>query len=417
MKKAILLISLLTLIFNANAQNSTASNYYVLNSINSNDNAQNSLNSSDHNPLLVIILMVKDEAHVMRSTLEPYLKAGIDSYLILDTGSTDTTVETTQLLFEEYGAQHGYIVQKPFVDFATSRNHALEFAEQYFPNAAFFLMIDAEWYLHDVPGLIQFCKINYQIPMNSFLLRITDNIIDFSTQRLFKAQAKIRYTGVVHEVPNQVATLQLPDSIYFELQTTNQGRDKTQRRFSRDRDALLKEYAKNPHDSRTLFYLAQTYSCLGDNENALIFYKKRSEVKGYDEEDFMAHYRLAQVYEALDKWNMALCYYLKAYNMRPTRAEPLIKLALHYWFTQEFVLSFMFARQAVAIAYPTSDRLFVEKTAYDYTRYDALGCAAWYVNEFEIGLNAVLEALRSNPNAQHLHSNLVLYLQKTHRTA
>ena len=49
-------------------------------------------------PLIVIVLMVKDEGHIEREepviieTLKPYVDAGIDAYFIFDTGSTDNTI-------------------------------------------------------------------------------------------------------------------------------------------------------------------------------------------------------------------------------------------------------------------------------------------------------------------------------------
>src|SRR5579871_6668212 len=70
-------------------------------------------------PLLVVVLMVKNEETVMRATLQPFIDAGIQSYLIFDTGSTDNTVQVTRDLFDEYEITQGYILQEPFIDFAT----------------------------------------------------------------------------------------------------------------------------------------------------------------------------------------------------------------------------------------------------------------------------------------------------------
>ena len=48
----------------------------------------------------------------------------------------------------------------------------------------------------------------------------------------------------------------------------------------------------------------------------------------------------------------------------------------------------------------------------NYTRRDILGQIAWYVGEFEIGENAVREALRVHENYPHLFNNLSFYLNK-----
>lgn len=362
-------------------------------------------------PLLVIVLMVKDEAPVMEATLKPFLEAGLDSYLILDTGSTDNTVAITRKLFEDYKVKNGYIIEKPFVDFATSRNYALECTEKKFPDAAFMLMLDAEWYMHNVKDLIKFCKENINNSIKSFLIPIRDEHINFLMQRLFKIQSHIRFVGVVHEIPNERSNTKLPDNIYFESLPGRQGKEKTSKRFARDINILLKEYAKEPKNLRTLFYLGQTYACIDDWDNAIKYYKKRCEIKsGWDEDDFTAYYRLAGTYEFAKNWPMAEEYYLKAANLLPRRIEPLIHLSDYYLRQNNYLLAFLYAQRAVTMKYPKDDLIFVRKQFYDYNRYDLLGRAAYHINEFKIGKNAILKALECNPNDQQLLHYLKLYL-------
>jgi len=96
--------------------------------------------------------------------------------------------------------------------------------------------------------------------------------------------------------------------------------------------------------------------------------------------------------------------------MLPHRAEPLIRIANYYLYNKQYALAYLFAHRAVSLPYPISDTLFVEKYAYDFTRYDILGQAALYVGEYEEGKNAVLQALQVHPDAPHLHHNLSVYL-------
>jgi tetratricopeptide (TPR) repeat protein len=367
---------------------------------------------STPDPLIVVTLMVKDEAPVMQATLQPFLDAGIDTYLILDTGSTDSTVAVTRQLFLEHGIEHGHIVEQPFVDFSTSRNYAIECAEEKFPRAAFILMLDAEWYMHNVQGLIEFCKMHYRIPITTFLVHICYANLNLYAQRLFRSHMGVRFEGVVHEALNQISFIRAPEDIYFEFRPTRQGKEKSQCRWVRDRDLLLKEYEKNPNNVRTLFYLGQTYACLGDWENACVWYKKRCDLNGWDEESFSAHYNLAQAYDALGDWDHAEYYYLQAASMRPTRAEPLVQLAQHYWNVSHYELCFLYAQRAIEVAYPHNDILFVEKTLYDCTRFDLLGRAAWHLGKFELGEKAILQALEKFPDEPHLHFNLALYLDR-----
>jgi len=187
------------------------------------------------------------------------------------------------------------------------------------------------------------------------------------------------------------------------------------RRWRRDRDLLLKSYAENPFDVRTLFYVAQTYHCLGDWENAYTFYTKRADLHGWDEENFITWCRLGDVVQQLSLdsnmniWPLAMEYYLKAFAARSHRIEPLVKIAQYYLDRNEMHLAFLFAARAVKIPYPAKDRLFVEKYMYDFVRYDLLGRCAWYVGEYELGEWAVMQALAVHPEELYLQRNLKFY--------
>lgn len=366
--------------------------------------------AQSQDPLIVVVIMVKNEEQVMQPTLQPFIDAKIGHFLILDTGSTDNTVEVTRQLFADQGIQNGYVEQQPFVDFATSRNHAIALAEARFPTAKFFLMIDAEWYLQSVDHLVQFCEEHVNHPETVFLIKLKAGGSQNDTARMFRPRTGIKFVGAVHECLNRVGFVHVPKDIHFIWSPTRMGWDKTHSRWHRDRDMLLKEYDKNPNDPRTTFYLAQTYACLGDWENAAVWYLVRCGQPGWDEENYMAHYKLADAYEQLKNWPKALWFYLKAYSMRPKRAEPLVRIAQYYLSIQDFSLAFLFANQAVRIPELENESLFLDVIMYEYMRYDVLGIAAWYVGEYEIGEAAVRKALQYWPEGPHLHFNMSLYL-------
>ena len=82
--------------------------------------------------------MVKNEEPMINKTLEPFVKEGINSFLIFDTGSTDNTIKTVEAYFNKNDVKNWFIFQEEFVDFSTSRNRALDLAEEKFPDANFF---------------------------------------------------------------------------------------------------------------------------------------------------------------------------------------------------------------------------------------------------------------------------------------
>lgn len=364
---------------------------------------------------LVVVLMVKNEAHVMEHTLQPLVDGGVSSFFILDTGSTDATIAVTRDFFAENNIEHYSIVQEPFVNFAYSRNRALELTEAAFANAHFMLMIDAEWLVHGVGALRAFCVSHISDADPLYLIRVVNSCDTFYHPRLIRTHCQVRFVGGVHEVPNVITTLKLPDDIYIERTVTAVGAEQSRKRWQRDVGILMTEHMQDPFNARTLFYLAQTFDCLDDLENARIWYEKRLTVPGWPEETFMASYRLAQVLERLaaagrGSWDEAHTQYLHAYSVRPARAEPLVRLADHYWNVGDYSLCYLFAHAAVQIPYPQDDLLFINREFYEYYRYDLLGRAAWYLGKFEEGENAVRQALNARPELMHLKSNLEFYL-------
>lgn len=369
-------------------------------------------------PLLVIVLMVKNEAKVIEATLQPYVDGGLKHFVIFDTGSTDGTPEITADFFKKNNISESFIIKGKFVDFATSRNHALNAAELIFPEATFMLMPDAEWYMHNVQGLVAFCQMHKDDAELGYLVSIRSEVQAFHTARLLRCRSNVRFVGAVHEVPNHGSRATVPSDVYFEWRPGQDGVKKSHARWVRDRDLLLKSYQENPNDPRTVFYLAQTYECLEDYENAYTYYKKRRDTVGWDEENFVTLYRLGRVAHALEVTKSQMphaspvLHYLDAFSYRPSRGEALIKIAQYYLEKGDMQLSYIFALRAAQLPYPSTDILFVEKLMYDYTRYDVLGICAWYVGEYEVGEWAVRQALKVKPDAPHLIGNLKLYMER-----
>ena len=249
-------------------------------------------------------------------------------------------------------------------------------------------------------------------------MHIVNQALDNYTCRLFRCNRGVRFFGVVHEVVPQSLSIKVPDSIYFEYLPESNGVEKTAKRFIRDRELLLKEHQAKPWCTRTLFYLARTCEDLGNWQEAYHFYKIRVDMVGWDEEDFIVRYRLAQTIKKLVlqsdhkddySWSEALDYYMEAYQMRPHRIEPLVEIADYYVAMDQMHLAFLFARRAVEAKYPVQDSLFVEKYLYNYYRYELLARCSWYIKEFELGAMAARKAYEAYPNYKYAKINMDCY--------
>ncbi len=390
--------------------------------------SQNITFKDEHEFLLTVVIMVKDEVDVIIPTLKPFVDAGIDSFLVYDTGSTDGTQKVIREYFDSHGIQHAYIIEEPFVDFATSRNRALDLTEQIFVNNTFIVMLDAEWYTHNVAELIDYCKVhkNYIAPGCTgscylmHLLTVADNIDNY-TPRLIRRGHNVRYRGVVHESISDIASGIVPDSVYFEYQPQQYGKDKSHARCFRDYALLKKSLEDDPTNLRTLFYLGQTCQFMDDWEQAIFYYQKRLDAGELSEEKYLAAYRIGCAIEHIIAESYkdgspckyteqdAVYYFLRAYGIWPLRAEPLFRIACHYIRHGQHALAYLFASRAVQLPYPPCNTLFVENRVYDYLRYDVLGQCALYVGEYTIGKEAVLCALQREPENECSLHNLALY--------
>ena len=367
-------------------------------------------------PIIAIAIMIKNESTSIQGTLYSMFKAGIRDFFILDTGSTDNTIEITRKFFVQHQL-NGYIHQEPFIDFSTSRNRTLELAEQHFLHIPFLLMPDADWYLRNGKALLTFCEKEKQTNCPLYGLKIKMNGIEFTTARLFRTVSRIRFKGVVHEIPAIPAEYGVPLSIYFEVNATSVGIEKSKQRWQKDLQLLLAAYRENSYDSRNVFYLAQTYECLNDVDNAYRFYQLREKLTGCDAEKFVTLLRLGQLARRIQHtdsalgWATAMDYFLKALVLRPHRIEPLLQIADYYW-PENIPACYLFVSHAYDKPYPVQDQHFIDKLAYQYTRYEIMSRCAWHMGEFALGEKATLLALEAQPGTPHLLNNLNLYQQK-----
>lgn len=375
-------------------------------------------------PLLVLTIMIKNEEAVIQKTIEPFLKADAQGkhikYLVFDTGSIDSTLQKVEELFKKYDCKDYKIFQEPFIDFSTSRNRALDLTEQCYPDATFVLMPDAEWYINDVRGLLECCmKEKHNEQFGPYFIRIIEHSLDFFVPRLIRQKLHSRFKEVVHEAlvvyAEQIPYTRLPAHIYFEYKPTDVSRENSKRRHLRDLELLLSAYKKDPNNLHTTYYLGQTYESLGDWKNAYKFYDIRAHQNGWEEDNYLAHYKTAYCADNLVKqdssitWDFVHQLYLKAYSLRPTRIEPLIRISLHYFEEKNMPLAYLYAKYALELPYPEKDTNFVEKEMYRYSRYILVGLSAWDMQQYKIGEQALEKALEAYPDNTLIKNNLEIY--------
>ena len=315
-------------------------------------------------------MIVRDEAHVVREALAS-VASYIDYWVIVDTGSTDDTIAVIETFFRERGIA-GEIHQQPWVNFGVNRSDALLLCKG---KCDYVWVIDADDLLVGKLDLSALTK-------DAYLLRYGS---DFSywRQQIFRVAADWKYESVLHEYPRSakadVSEGRIEGAYHVESRRLG-SRSRAPDKYRRDAQTLEAALQTDPDNARYVFYLAQSYRDAGDQIAALAAYTRRALMGGWDEEVFYSLLQCARCLEALGApWEQALAAYLRCWQFRTSRAEPLYWLAKHYREHGEYELGALFARRAAAIALPEQDRLFIAADVYTWRVKDELSICEYFV--------------------------------------
>ncbi len=248
----------------------------------------------------IAAIMVKNQSNLLDHCLASIDKL-VDDILVVDTGSTDDTIETALA----WGAD---VEQHRWKGWSASRNAMLTLARE---RSDRILLLDADM---TVEGVLP------NGGMDCERARLHNGTISYLLPFLVNARKPWEYRGVVHEALCCDEAFTTHDTDLFAV--THHG--VTGGRLEDDKRLLE---AAGAADTRNLYYLAQTYRDLGDTDAAIACYKARAELAGYDEERWHALYQagcLCCVHRSFDEGQELL---MRAWRLRPTRAEPLRALA------------------------------------------------------------------------------------------
>ena len=370
-------------------------------------------NNISRTPSIGVTMMIKNEEKNIEKTLKSVIDIA-DSIIIYDTGSTDNTINIVKN-FSETNKINLYLKHGEFIDFSTSRNNCLDFADTV--NVDYLLLLDANDEIKG-EGLRQFCCENFEKDVNAFLVCqkwFYGKITKYFNIRLIKPRKNWRYKGVVHEYIKDISeenksVIKLDDKFYIYQDRNDDNRSFL--RFSRDKELLLQDIKNDPENTRSIFYLAQTCDCLNQIEDTLKYSKLRLTLKGFDEEIFHSLMRCGKYSEKIGlDWNLCFEYYIKAYNDF-NRVEPLISISEYYKNKKMWKAAFMFIKQACELQFPYHHVLFVDQDMYEYTRWHLMGIIAYYAQEYTWGKQGCLKAIEKGYNKVLDEQNLKFYLDK-----
>ncbi len=314
-------------------------------------------------------MIVKNERAVLQRSLES-TKPLIDTWVIVDTGSSDGTQELIREVLKDVP---GELHERPWVDFSHNRNEALALAEG---KADYLLFLDADDELVIEKG--------FHLPnldKDFYLVRYVESLDGHTHQNhtilLINSRLPWKWEGVLHErlVSPSAATHEILPLISNQIRHDG-ARSQDLCKLDRDIELLQRAWKENPNDSRTTYFLAETYFCKRDFSEAALFYEKRIQMGGSKEEMHRSLYCLGKCYCLLGKHDEMAKNYCKAYEFDPTRIEPLYDLAWTYLQKPgKKLLSYLLSRFAVGQLHCPPSSLRLQKWIYDWGIRDLFALA------------------------------------------
>jgi tetratricopeptide (TPR) repeat protein len=341
---------------------------------------------------LNICFMVKNSGPKFEQVLEqnkPYM----DSWTVLDTGSTDDTIETANRTLRD---KHGTLYQEPFINFPDSRNRCLELAGTH---CKYTLMLDDSYIIKG--GLREFLNlIRGDQFADSYNLYVLSGDVQYTSNRLLKTDRHLKYTGMLHEIISPVnninVTIPINEAQIYDEQSDYMS-DRTTERKSYDLARLEDMLKQDPNDSRALYYLAQAHNLLGHYEQAYDLFIQRAKMTdiGFSQEvadSWLEAGRCSQFHLKMPP-EVFLNHYEQSFLAEPARPESQYYIGLYYKSIGDLSKALFYLTRAYYIGYPINKEFSLKPTLSFYFLPTFLSEVCYTASEggrptYQLGLDA-----------------------------
>ena len=349
-------------------------------------------------------MIVKDETNVIRRCLES-VKPLIDTWVIVDTGSTDGTQELVKEILKDIP---GVLHERPWVDFGHNRNEALAYARE---KADYILFIDADDKLTLDP---MFVKPELRDDFYNFKI-LNSAGITYARAGLVKSSLDWKWVGVVHEV---ITSGKAKSSSMLEGVTLHYLGEEIDPR-------MVQNFLGMRFFWRGLFKEIRTMAGMcfiwpRATEMPVCCRRRSRSIKdglqwGDGERKRFGRCIKSELFEETlgageDVINRS---YMEAYKYRPSRAEPLYRLSSYYRLKKNYLLGYLLSRMGLSIERP-ADVLFVEGWVYDYGLLLEYSICTYWLGKYEESCKACQELLakRDLPKDVRERTKKILRLQR-----
>ena len=354
---------------------------------------------------IVLILMIRNESKIIERCLKA-VEGVVDAFCVHDTGSSDNTCDIVKNFLV---GRTGCLTTSEWKDFGHNRTLSFQNARDYVRDTlkwdldkTYGLLLDADMVFHT--GDLR----KHALTEKGYSIFQRNGTLEYPNCRLIRMDHEWVCRGVTHEYWDG-PTQPLSKDVCW-IDDRNDGGCKSDK-FERDARLLEQGLEKEPTNVRYMFYLGQTYHCLGRDRAAIRMYKQRFRAGGWDEERWYSLYMIGTSYLKLKETAKFEKYMNLAHEFRPSRAESLYKLAKYFREESQHYKSYQYIVMGKKIPMP-KDSLFIETNVYTgLFDYEETICL-YYMGRKKEGLRKSMEyMLQKTENLHSVYLNCEFYVE------
>jgi glycosyltransferase involved in cell wall biosynthesis len=353
------------------------------------------------NMTICLAMIVKNESHIIRNTLQNiYNHVPIHYWIISDTGSTDNTIEIIEDFFNDKKIP-GELITRKWVNFGHNRTELLDYA---FQRTDYLFLFDAD---DTIYGDIHLPPV---LTADAYCCKFNTSDGTYTRPILITNRKPWCFTGVLHEYldTNEQRQGYVIDGNYYIESGRSGFRNKNPNKYIEDASLLLDEMKIETNVDlkiRYMYFCAQSFRDHGDVDSAIEWYCAFLNEKGNENDRYTACIELSKLFHKKNDF-MNVCYYLSSsYLMDSTRIEGIVLLMNSFFLKQNhFMVNLLYHKCKGYSKTLQLNKPFFKEELYDYHVEALNSVSAYQVGDVASGYECCKKVILYSKHKENVHT-------------